>query len=69
MPLRYANQGGCSRRLADVEECGLGCLSWRIPNMLLVLIPCFAFQVLDDALGKGRLVRMFFVEREPMTPK
>jgi len=37
--------------------------------MLLVLIPYFAFQVLDDALGKGRLVRMFFVEREPMTPK
>jgi hypothetical protein len=37
--------------------------------MLLVLIPYFAFQVLDEALGKGRLVRMFFVEREPMTPK
>jgi hypothetical protein len=37
--------------------------------MLLVLIPYFAFQVLDDALGKGRLVRMFFIEREPMTPK
>ena len=37
--------------------------------MLLVLVPYFAFQVLDDALGKGRLVRMFFVEREPMTPK
>jgi hypothetical protein len=37
--------------------------------MLLVLIPYFAFQVLDDALGKGRLVRMFFVEREPMAPK
>jgi hypothetical protein len=33
--------------------------------MLLVLIPYFAFQVLDDALGKGRLVRMFFIEREP----
>jgi len=37
--------------------------------MLLVLIPYFAFRVLDDALGKGRLVRMFFIEREPMTPK
>ena len=37
--------------------------------MLLVLVPYFAFQVLDDALGKGRLVRMFFIEREPMTPK
>ena len=33
--------------------------------MLLVLVPYFAFQVLDDALGKGRLVRMFFIEREP----
>jgi hypothetical protein len=33
--------------------------------MLLVLIPYFAFQVLDDALGKGRLARMFFIEREP----
>jgi hypothetical protein len=40
-----------------------------IPNMLLALIPYFAFQVLDDALGKGRLVRMFFIGREPMTPK
>jgi hypothetical protein len=37
--------------------------------MLLVLIPYFAFQVLDDTLGKGRLVRMFFIEREPMTAK
>ena len=37
--------------------------------MLLVLIPYFAFQVLDEALGEGRLVRMFFVEREPMAPK
>jgi hypothetical protein len=34
--------------------------------MLLVLIPFFAFRVLDEALGKGRLARMFFVEREPM---
>jgi hypothetical protein len=40
-----------------------------IPNMLLALIPYFAFQVLDDALGKGRLVRMFFIGRELMTPK
>jgi hypothetical protein len=37
--------------------------------MLLVLVPYLAFQVLDDALGKGRLVRMFFIEREPMMPK
>ena len=33
--------------------------------MLLVLIPYFAFHVLDEALGAGRLARMFFVEREP----
>lgn len=33
--------------------------------MLLVLIPYFAFRVLADALGEGRLARMFFVEREP----
>jgi hypothetical protein len=32
--------------------------------MLLVLIPFFAFRVLDEELGKGRLARMFFVERE-----
>ena len=34
--------------------------------MLLVLIPYFAFRVLGEALGEGRLARMFFVEREPM---
>ena len=34
--------------------------------MLLVLIPYFAFLVLGEALGEGRLARMFFVEREPM---
>ena len=34
--------------------------------MLLVLIPYFAFHVLDEALGEGRLARMFFVERRPM---
>ena len=33
--------------------------------MLLVLIPYFAFRVLGEVLGEGRLVRMFFVEREP----
>lgn len=32
--------------------------------MLLVLIPWFAFGVLGEALGEGRLTRMFFVERE-----
>jgi hypothetical protein len=32
--------------------------------MLLVLIPYSAFMVLDEALGEGRLARMFFVERE-----
>jgi len=34
--------------------------------MLLVLIPYFAFRVLGEALGEGRLERMFFVEREPL---
>lgn len=34
--------------------------------MLLVLIPFFAFRVLSEALGEGRLERMFFVAREPM---
>jgi hypothetical protein len=32
--------------------------------MLLVLIPFFAFRVLSEALGEGRLERMFFIERE-----
>ena len=32
---------------------------------LLVLIPFFAFRVLSEALGEGRLERMFFIEREP----
>ena len=34
--------------------------------MLLVLVPYFAFRVLGEALGEGRLARMFFIEREPM---
>jgi hypothetical protein len=34
--------------------------------LLLVLIPFFAFRVLGDALGEGRLARMFFVERRPI---
>ena len=34
--------------------------------MLLVLIPYSAFVVLGQALGEGRLERMFFVEREPI---
>jgi hypothetical protein len=34
--------------------------------MLLILIPYFAIRVLSEALGEGRLVRMFFVERESM---
>jgi hypothetical protein len=32
--------------------------------LLLVLIPYFAIRVLSEALGEGRLARMFFVERE-----
>jgi hypothetical protein len=34
--------------------------------MLLVLIPYFAFRILDEALGKGRLAGMFFVQRESL---
>ncbi len=34
--------------------------------MLVVLIPYCAFRVLGEALGEGRLARMFFVERERM---
>ena len=37
--------------------------------MLLVLIPYFAFRVLGETLGEGRLTRMFFVERELMAPR
>jgi hypothetical protein len=33
--------------------------------VLLVLIPYFAWRVLSEALGEGRLARMFFVDREP----
>lgn len=33
--------------------------------MLLVLFPYFAFRVLDGALGKGRLWRMFFIAGPP----
>jgi hypothetical protein len=32
--------------------------------ILLVLVPFFAFRVLDEALGEGKLVRMFFVNRK-----
>ena len=32
--------------------------------LLLVLVPYFAIRVLSEALGEGRLARMFFVERE-----
>jgi len=37
--------------------------------MLLVLVPYFAFRVLGEALGEGRLMRMFFFEREPIEPQ
>ena len=33
--------------------------------MLLVLIPFFAFRILSESLGEGRLERMFFIAREP----
>ena len=48
---------------ARLEETLAGCLI-----MLLVLIPFFAFRVLSEALGEGRLERMFFVERRPSAP-
>ena len=35
--------------------------------LLLVLIPYFAIRVLSEALGEGRLARMFFVERESVS--
>jgi hypothetical protein len=34
--------------------------------MLLVLLPYCAFRVLEEALGEGRVTRMFFVGREQM---
>jgi hypothetical protein len=34
--------------------------------MLMVLLPYCAFRVIEEALGEGRLARMFFVEREPI---
>jgi hypothetical protein len=37
--------------------------------MLLVLIPFFAFRVLSEALGEGRLERMFFATRESVPHK
>lgn len=37
--------------------------------LFLVLIPYFAIRVLGEELGEGRLVRMFFVERESMPHK
>jgi hypothetical protein len=44
---------------ARLLETLVGCLI-----MLLVLIPFFVFRVLSEALGEGRLERMFFVARE-----
>jgi len=34
--------------------------------MLLLLIPLAAIHVLNEALGEGKLTRMFFVERRPV---
>ena len=34
--------------------------------MLLVLVPLAAIHVLNEALGEGKLARMFFVERRPL---
>ena len=49
---------------ARLQETFAGCLI-----MLLVLIPFFAFRVLSEALGEGRLERMFFVARETTSRK
>ncbi|HEX3350541.1 MAG TPA: hypothetical protein VHS58_20825 [Acetobacteraceae bacterium] len=37
--------------------------------MLLILIPFFAFRVLSEEIGEGRLERMFFVERKALERK
>jgi hypothetical protein len=37
--------------------------------VLLVLVPYFAFRVLGEVLGEGRLTRMFFFERGPTEQK
>jgi hypothetical protein len=37
--------------------------------LFMVLIPYFAIRVLSEALGEGRLTRMFFVERQPVPRK
>lgn len=37
--------------------------------LLLVLIPYFAFEVLAEALGERRLVRMFFVDRDALAAR
>ncbi len=37
--------------------------------LFMVLIPYFAIRVISEALGEGRLMRMFFVEREPVPHK
>jgi hypothetical protein len=34
--------------------------------LFMVLIPYFTIRVISEALGEGRLLRMFFVEREPI---
>jgi hypothetical protein len=43
-----------------LEETGAGILI-----VLLILTPYFACRVLSEALGEGRLAKMFFVNREP----
>jgi hypothetical protein len=49
--------------LGDLLGARFGETAAGIFLLLLVLIPYFAFRVLDDTLGEGRLVRMFFVDR------
>jgi hypothetical protein len=55
--------GGTARGLAG-ERRGVGLVS--LVNVGPLLIPYFAFRVLDEALSEGRLSRMLLVERKPM---
>ena len=41
----------------------MAAFSAGIVIVMLVLFPYFAFRVLDEALGEGRLARMFLVSR------
>jgi hypothetical protein len=50
--------------LGELTGVKLGETLAGIVILFMVLIPYFAIRVLSEALGEGRLARMFFVERE-----